>query len=80
MALLSVSNLEKYFADEMLFTEASFMVEESEKIGFVGVNGAGKTSLFKMILGEMSYDGGEIIKNKNLKIGYVKQHMDITSD
>lgn len=80
MALISVSNLEKYFADELLFTDASFLIEENEKIGFVGVNGAGKTSLFKMILGQMSYDSGEIIKNKNLKIGYVKQHMDFTSD
>ncbi len=80
MALLSVSNLEKYFGDELLFTGASFMIEENEKIGFVGANGAGKTSLFNMILDNLSYDAGEIIKSKGLKIGYVKQHMDITSD
>ncbi len=80
MALISVSNLEKYFADELLFSDVSFMIEENEKIGFVGVNGAGKTSLFKMIMEQMSYDSGKIIKNKNLKIGYVKQHMDFVSE
>lgn len=79
MALISVSNIEKYFADELLFSKVSFMVEENEKIGFVGVNGAGKTTLFKIILDEYSADDGEISKNKNLKIGYVKQHMDLVS-
>lgn len=80
MALISVSNLEKYFADELLFSQASFMIEENEKIGFVGANGAGKTTLFKILLGEYSPSDGEIVKNKNLKIGYVKQHMDLVSN
>ncbi len=80
MALISVSGLEKYFADELLFSNVSFMIEENEKIGLVGANGAGKTTLFKILLDEYGYDGGDIVKNKNLKMGYVKQHMDLESD
>ncbi len=74
MLLLNGSNLTKSFAGEVLFENISFNVYDDDKIGFVGVNGAGKSTLFKIITGIMNYDSGDIIKNKDLKIGYLEQH------
>lgn len=74
MLLLNGSNLIKSFAGEVLFENVSFNVYDDDKIGFVGVNGAGKSTLFKIITGILNYDSGDIIKNKELKIGYLEQH------
>ncbi len=74
MLLINGTNLNKSFAGEPLFSNVSFNVYDNDKIGFVGVNGAGKSTLFKIINGIMSYDSGDIIKNKDLKIGYLEQH------
>ncbi len=73
MVLLNVSNLKKMFGSETLFDGVSFNVDSSNKIGFVGVNGAGKSTLFKILTGEAEYDGGEIFKNKQTRIGYLDQ-------
>ena len=73
MALLSLSNVTKRFADKLIFENVSFTIEDGHKLGFVGINGSGKTTLFKVICDELDYDSGEIFKNKSLKIGYVEQ-------
>lgn len=74
MILLTASNIKKMFLDETLFDGVSFNVDSADKIGFIGVNGAGKSTLFKIINGEYDYDGGEIFRSKNLKIGYLEQY------
>ncbi|MBR3281152.1 MAG: ABC-F family ATP-binding cassette domain-containing protein [Clostridia bacterium] len=73
MALLSLSNVKKSFGDKLIFENVSFNIEDGHKLGFVGINGSGKTTLFKVICDELSYDSGEIFKNKSLRIGYVEQ-------
>ncbi len=73
MALLSLSNVSKSFADKLIFENVSFNIENNHRLGFVGINGSGKTTLFKVICDELDYDSGEIFKNKALKIGYVEQ-------
>lgn len=72
--LLGLSNITKYFGSELLFERVSLEVEENAKIGLVGVNGTGKTTLFKIITEEIPYDDGEIYKNKELNIGYMEQY------
>lgn len=61
------------FADRILFSEASFDVYDGEKIGFVGVNGCGKTTLFHIIRGEISPDKGNVHFSGGIKIGYMEQ-------
>lgn len=74
MLLMSATNLIKSFAGDVLFENVSFNVYDDDKIGFVGVNGAGKSTLFKIITDLISYDSGDIVKSKDLKIGYLEQH------
>ncbi len=73
MALLSLSNVSKSFGNRVLFSGVSFTVEDGHKIGLVGVNGTGKTTLFKIIQDALAYDEGELYKAKNVNIGYVEQ-------
>lgn len=80
MNLISVSKLNKYFGERCLFENVSFSVESSDKIGLIGANGTGKTTLFKMLLDGDSKDGGDIFASKNLKFGYLEQHISSESD
>lgn len=74
MSVVSVQNLTLSFGENTLFSNVSFDVYEKDKIGFVGVNGAGKTSLFKVITGEYTPDSGACYLGKNVKVGYMAQH------
>ncbi len=78
--LINVSKLKKSFGEEVLFSDASFSVDDKDKIGFIGINGAGKSTLIKILMGEMGYDSGDIFKNKQLKIGYLEQYACTDSD
>lgn len=80
MSLLSLSKVNKYFGDRCLFENVSFSVEEHDKIGLIGANGTGKTTLFKMILDGVSHDGGDIFVPKSTDIGYLEQHVGINSE
>ena len=74
MNVLDVQNLTLSFGENTLFSNISFDIKDKEKVGFVGVNGAGKTSLFKIITGEYLPDSGNCFISKNVKIGYMEQH------
>lgn len=74
MALLNVNNLKMEFGERTLFSGASFEIGDNDKIGVIGANGTGKTTLFKLITGEMSPAAGEIYKSKNAVVGYMEQH------
>lgn len=74
MAVLSVHNLKMSFSERVLFSNVSFDIEASDKVGFIGVNGVGKTTLFKILCGKMEQTGGDFFTSKNLKIGYMEQH------
>lgn len=62
------------FGSETIYDDASFRIEEKDKVGIVGVNGAGKTTLFKIILKEERLDAGKVTIN-NKKIGYLPQEI-----
>lgn len=71
--MISVSNISKFMGGENLYKGAGFQIYEGEKIGLVGPNGTGKTTLFRMIAGEMSPDEGTITIQNNVKIAYFSQ-------
>ena len=51
MNLINIENITKYYTDTPLFADASFTVDEQEKVGIIGINGTGKTTLLKMLVG-----------------------------
>lgn len=71
--LIKLDNISKYFGSRLLFENISFEISEGEKIGFIGENGIGKTTLIKIMTEEIPYDDGTLTKNNNLKIGYLSQ-------
>ena len=74
MAVLDVHNLTLSFGEKTLFSNVSFDIKEKEKVGLIGCNGAGKTSLFKIITGEYTPDDGACFISKNSRLGYMEQH------
>lgn len=72
--LLQLSQGRKTFGNRVLFDGATFSINEGEHIGVIGPNGAGKTTLFKILIGEESLDFGEIVRSRNLRLGYLSQH------
>ena len=61
------------FGSRVLFKDVCFEIDERAKAGLVGANGTGKSTLFKLITGELSDDGGEIVKSQKARIGYMEQ-------
>ncbi len=76
MSLLTAQNLTFGFLDGVLFKGAAFKVEENDKIGLIGTNGCGKTSLFKLIIAEYSPTEGGIVRGKDVRIGYMEQYLE----
>lgn len=78
--ILACRNINKSFITDVILKNITFHIEEKEKIALIGMNGSGKTTLFRIICGEIAPDSGEIIKSKNCSIGYLPQHVSITSE
>ncbi len=77
--MIAITNLSKNYGKRTLFSEISLSINAQEKIGLLGPNGAGKSTLFAMILGETEPSSGEIIINKNVRIGYLPQEASFDS-
>ena len=73
--MIRIENLHKSYGDLILFEGISFALNEKERVGVVGRNGHGKTTLFRMILGKENPDSGSIVIPKNYRIGYVSQNL-----
>lgn len=80
MLVLSCSNLSKSYGIDPILEDISFNVEDGDKIGVVGLNGTGKTTLFNILAGDLFRDSGDIYIQKDTKIGYLKQNTSIESD
>ena len=78
--ILACHNISKSFGDRIIVRNGSFHIEEREKAALTGVNGAGKSTILKMIMGEESADGGDIILAKGKTIGYLAQHQNLLPD
>ncbi len=78
--MISVVSLTKSFGLQLLFDDASFKLNPKERIGLVGRNGHGKTTLFRLIIGEEIPDSGTISIPKHYRIGYVRQELELTKN
>ena len=74
MAVVSVQNLKVDFGGKVLFENVSFDVNPGEFVGLIGANGTGKTTLFKVITGEIDPTEGGAFVGRNVKVGYLEQH------
>ena len=79
MELININDVSLSFGDEEILNDISLTVRDEDKIGIIGVNGAGKTTLFRLIMGELECTSGNIIRRKNLNIGYVPQRVEYHS-
>lgn len=77
--ILACHNLNKAFGEQIIVKDGSFHIEEHEKAALIGLNGAGKSTILKMIMGELPADSGEIILAKGKTIGYLSQHQKLES-
>lgn len=73
MNLLTIENMSKSYTERMLFENVSLGINEGEKIGVIGINGTGKSTLLKMIAGLEEPDSGNVIRGKKVRIGYLSQ-------
>ncbi|WP_281491998.1 ATP-binding cassette domain-containing protein [Desulfosarcina cetonica] len=71
--MISIENLSKSYGDRVLFDGVSFKINAKERVGLVGRNGHGKSTLFRIIVGEEGYDAGAITMPKGYRIGHVEQ-------
>ena len=75
--ILACHNIDKSFGEHVIVRDGSFHIEEREKAALVGVNGAGKSTILKMIIHEEPLDGGEIVLARGKTIGYLAQHQNL---
>lgn len=80
MIVLSCNNLNKSFGIDSVLENVNFTVNECDKVGIIGVNGTGKTTLFKIISGIYGYDSGDIYTSKDCEIGYLEQNTNFHSE
>ena len=73
--MISFDNVSKSYGSKILFENVTFNINKGERIGLVGRNGNGKTTLMRIITGEEEADSGKISIPKNYKIGFLKQHI-----
>ncbi len=73
--MIAFNGVSKQYGRQVLFLEASFQIDPGQKVGLVGPNGSGKTTVFRLILGEESPDLGEVSVPRRLSIGYYRQDM-----
>ncbi|MBQ7799988.1 MAG: ABC-F family ATP-binding cassette domain-containing protein [Oscillospiraceae bacterium] len=78
--LFSFENLTKYFGDKKILECVSAAVNENDRIGIIGRNGTGKTTLLNILCEGMSYDEGELSIGRRTTIGYLKQNSGLESD
>lgn len=80
MIVMQVNQICKSFGATEILNNIKLEVKDQDRIAIVGRNGAGKSTLLKIMSGDLSYDSGELIKPKDVQIGYLSQHMTFDSE
>jgi ATP-binding cassette subfamily F protein 3 len=78
--MVKISNLNKSYGEQVLFNDLSLSINQGEKVGLIGRNGHGKSTIFQMISGNAEPDSGEITIPKNYRIGHLEQHLKFSQD
>ncbi|WP_124065747.1 ribosomal protection-like ABC-F family protein [Clostridium sp. E02] len=74
MNLLTIEHMTKSYTERLLFDDTSFSINEGEKIGLIGINGTGKSTLLKIVAGLEEPDEGKVVKGRNLTVRFLPQN------
>lgn len=74
MNILNIEHISKIYGEKVIFEDASFGVQEGDKVGIIGINGTGKSTLLKMLAGEEVPQTGQIIMQNNVRLAYLPQN------
>lgn len=74
MNLVTIEHLTKSYTERLLFDDTSFSINEGEKVGIIGINGTGKSTLLKIVAGQEEPDSGTVARSRNLDIRYLPQN------
>lgn len=80
MNIINIEHISKIYGEKVIYENASFGIQQGDKIGIVGVNGTGKSTLLKLIAGEETPDSGQIIRQNGIRIAYVPQNPHLPDD
>ena len=80
MNIINIEHISKLFGDKLIFDDASFGLQEGDKVGIVGINGTGKSTLLRIVAGDETPDSGQIIRQNNLKMAYLPQTPEFPKD
>ena len=78
MSLVTIEHLTKSYTERLLFDDTAFSLNEGEKVGLIGINGTGKSTLLKIVAGLEEPDGGSVVRRRNLYIRYLPQIPEFT--
>lgn len=73
MSLITIEHLTKSYTERLLFDDTAFSINEGEKVGLIGINGTGKSTLLKIVAGLEEPDNGSVVRRRNLYIRYLPQ-------
>jgi ATP-binding cassette subfamily F protein 3 len=73
-SLFQITKAHKSYGDQVLLDDAEATLSDNVKVGFVGRNGTGKSTLLRVLLGEEELDSGEVFRHPSLRLGYLRQH------
>ncbi|MDU5741224.1 MAG: ABC-F family ATP-binding cassette domain-containing protein [Clostridium sp.] len=77
MIVLSCKNISKSYGIDEILKNVTLSINEGDRVGIIGANGEGKSTLFKILSKQLSFDDGEIFIDKNKTLGYLAQHLDL---
>lgn len=80
MNLLTLDNISKSYGEKVLFNRISFNISDKDKVGIIGINGTGKSTLLKILSGMEFYDSGKITKSSNLNVEYLPQNLEFNAE
>ena len=80
MIILTIQNLKKAFGGNVVLKDVNLVLQDRQRMGLVGVNGCGKTTLLKILAGQEHEDGGTISLMKGIRIGYMEQQYAVQGD
>ena len=78
MNLLTIEHLTKSYTERLLFNDTAFSINEGEKVGLIGINGTGKSTLLRIVAGLEEPDGGTVVKGRSLYVRYLPQIPEFT--
>ncbi len=80
MSIINIEHVSKIYGDKTIFEDVSFGIQEGDKIGIVGINGMGKTTLLRLVTGEENPDAGKIIRQNGVRIAALSQNPEYLPD